>query len=347
MPLRCQNQVTGEDIQAFDLNAGDWRALADENRSIRHLRLPCCSSMVTLKTSRRGTQFFAHKAKGTCSTAPETEAHLRLKEMTVAAARANGWEAATEVAGSTPDGESWIADILARRGGHRIAVEIQWSPQTDGETLSRQRRYGRSGVRGLWLLRQRGFPITHELPAARIKTEPDKGYLACVPTGWHTQDIPMEEFLHAAFSGCLKFGMPEGFAADVSVRANDTECWKCHERTRVISSIAVEYGPHSCEFSIPDLTDYQQVFSKIQEHLPDDPTIGRIKHRYSRTQERSYLSNGCVRCDVLFGEYHEIEHRYNEWTICEFVTPVTRPWLAAIEMGSGGDAAWGVYHRLK
>jgi hypothetical protein len=61
-----------------------------ENRAKRHLRMPCCSSQVTLKKSRLGTQFFAHKAVGDCSTAPETETHLRLKQMAVAAARAAG-----------------------------------------------------------------------------------------------------------------------------------------------------------------------------------------------------------------------------------------------------------------
>ena len=55
-----------------------------------------------LKRSHRGTQFFAHKAVRDCSIAPEKEAHLRRKRMAVEAARANGWDAATEVAGSTP-----------------------------------------------------------------------------------------------------------------------------------------------------------------------------------------------------------------------------------------------------
>ena len=84
-----------------------------------NLRMPCCGSQVVLKRSPLGTQFFAHKAVGSCATAPETEAHLHLKKTVVDAARANGWEAVTEVLGTSPLGEQWTADVLAQKGEHR------------------------------------------------------------------------------------------------------------------------------------------------------------------------------------------------------------------------------------
>ena len=118
-----------------------------------------CPSPVTLKISPRGTQFFAHKAVGACKTAPETEAHLRLKRMAVLTARAIGWDALTEAFGSSPTGEAWKADVLARKGKQKVAVEIQWSNQTAEETIRRQELYARSGVRGLWLFRHSGFPV--------------------------------------------------------------------------------------------------------------------------------------------------------------------------------------------
>src|SRR4029453_4096036 len=129
---------------------------------------PCCSSKVVLRRSPRGTQYFAHKVIGACATAPETEAHLRLKGLGVEVGRKHDWQAETEVSGLTPEGELWSADVLATKGAQRVAVEIQWSPQTAEETMRRQERYAASGIRGLWLLRHPGFAVSYALPAARI-----------------------------------------------------------------------------------------------------------------------------------------------------------------------------------
>ena len=161
--------------------------------------MPCCSAQVILKRSRLGTPFFAHKVLGGCTTVAETEEHLRLKAMTAAAARAHGWTAETEVAGSTPLGEEWKADVLARKGAHKVAVEIQWSGQTNEETMRRQKRYAEAGVRCLWLLRQRGFPVTRELPAACIEGGLEEGFFAVIRSISGEQRLSMEEFLDAVF----------------------------------------------------------------------------------------------------------------------------------------------------
>jgi competence CoiA-like predicted nuclease len=166
----------------FDLSPDEWRALEAENRAARQLGLPCCSSRAVLKRSNLGTQFFAHKAASDCSTAPETETHLRLKRMVVEAARAHGWDAETEVVGVAPSGERWKADVLARDGRHVVAVEIQWSAQTVEEARRRQARYASSGVRCLWLLRTRAARVHarcrpdddgDELPTDRLPADRD------------------------------------------------------------------------------------------------------------------------------------------------------------------------------
>src|SRR4030095_14068728 len=110
MPLRCLDTEAGHPIHAFDLSGDEWRLLEAENRRTRHLSMPCCSSKVVLRRSPRGTQYFAHKVVGGCATAPETEAHLRLKRLAVEVARKHDWQAETEVSGLTPEGELWSAD---------------------------------------------------------------------------------------------------------------------------------------------------------------------------------------------------------------------------------------------
>jgi hypothetical protein len=314
----------------------------DKNRAERHLRMPCCSSPVILRTSRRGTQFFAHKAVGECSTAPETEAHLRLKQMAVEVARAHGWDAETEVIGTTPSGEQWTADVLARRGDHKVAVEVQWSAQTNEETLSRQERYARSNVRCLWLLRQSGFPVDERLPAARVSGSPEEGFMAQVPTGVGEQSVPIRDFLEAAFSKRLRFGLPLGFPATVSVQAGRMHCWSCRALTRIISFVVVVYGPREYRLTVPDMGKYPDLFALIHSSLPAGLGLGAIKRRFSKTQGRSYLSNGCVRCDALVGQFHEYDAWEEQETVYTVAIRMDERWRTAIQE-HGYDEGWAVY----
>ena len=167
----CLNNHDGKSLLAFDLTPTQWDQLRADNLQEKHLSMPCCNAGVVLKTSKLDTRFFAHKRIGDCAVTGETEHHLKLKTIAVEVARSFGWIAETEVSGKTPSGEEWIADVLATKGDAKVAIEIQWSPQTPDETLRRQHRYADSGVRCLWLVRQNlrdGFWGTQELPLAKV-----------------------------------------------------------------------------------------------------------------------------------------------------------------------------------
>ena len=167
MPLKCL--LDGKPIFAFALSESDWDALKEENRNLRHLRIACCEAKVTPKTSKLGTQFFAHgRTEGYASPA-ETAEHLLAKAMIAKAAKDAGWEVDTEVSGCTPSGEQWVADVLATKGKARIAIEVQWSRQDQEETKRRQERYRQSGVRGLWLLRHPTLLLEKDTPTFRLR----------------------------------------------------------------------------------------------------------------------------------------------------------------------------------
>jgi hypothetical protein len=334
MPLRCLDP-SGRSIHSFDLSDDEWKALELENRKTRHLRMPCCSSHVTLKRSRLGTPFFAHRAVGSCTTAPETEEHLHLKQMVVMAARAHGWTAQTEATDITPSGEPWRADVLATRGKHRVAVEIQWSGQTNDETMRRQERYKASGVRGLWLLRQPGFPVTRDLPAMCIGGSLEQGFQALIPSHpyMHTRDrnnpdrwhqiVPMEELLNAAFSRRLRFGRPRSEAEEaagpdtgpdtfnytVIVSTGVTECWhrSCGARTRIVTLLDIYpsdfIDTDDLRFTVFSLDP--EILRFVVDQLPRDLEIGQIKPRFSKTVNESYMSNGCFWCDRIVGRHFE------------------------------------------
>jgi len=145
MPLRCLGP-DGQSIHSFDLTEADWSALRLENRRSRQLQMPCCGAAVIMKTSPRGLAFFAHKSRGPCQSAPETEAHLALKALAAQAARRAGWTCSTEASGSSTSGERWTADVLPQKGQAKVAIEIQWSGQTNEE--SRYRQAPASSTRG-------------------------------------------------------------------------------------------------------------------------------------------------------------------------------------------------------
>lgn len=352
MPLRCVTQ-DGNDIQAFDLTDQQWSDLRTANRTARHLHMPCCDARVVMKTSNNGLNFFAHKARGSCTTAPETEEHLILKQLAVEAARRAGWACSTEVRGISPTGENWTADVLATKGEYRVAVEIQWSPQTPEETVRRQERYKRSGVRCLWLFRRPGFPTSKDLPAVCVTGDRLNGFEARIPNTsvmssrsidepWRwRQRLPIKMFLDAVFERRFRYGVDADTSATVTVHSGTISCWKCGADTRIITFVEVTVGPHSSQLTLRGLPD--ELVAEVVRKLPSQEQVGAIKHRFSRTVGHSYMSNGCYHCDALIGEFFE----HDAWgvdpkIIATFPVLLSNGWRGTIGANSFG---WGIHPR--
>jgi competence protein CoiA len=277
--------------------------------------------------------------------------------MVVETVRGQGWTAETEVTGLTPDGEQWRADVLARKGNARVAVEIQWSGQTNDETLRRQDRYEHCGIRGLWLLHQPGFPVAHSLPAVCIRGDLHDGFMALIPHYWArnnardrtdhrkwNQVIPLREFLDAAFSGRFRFGVPLNAEAIVTVLGAETTCWTCPAKTRKVTGLIVEFGPHDCRFKLSELGEHSELLPTVLCHLPRNRNIGEIKRRFSSTLKRAYVSNGCFHCGVLQGEFFDHDVWEVEEPLCRFAITLSEQWRHAIVMNHGGsEPGWGVY----
>jgi competence protein CoiA len=300
---------------------------------------------VSLRRSRLGKPFFAHRAVGACSSGLETEAHRFLKQMVVEVARERGWQAQTEVSGEAPCGGSWRADVLASRGAARVAVEIQWSPQTSDDTMRRQERYAASGIRCLWLFRQGSFPISDSLPAARILGNLEAGFRASLPDIFERgrQELPMREFLAAAFGKRLRFGLPLGAEATFTVRVARLPCWRCHAWTQILKEVEVTAGPHRASLPVPELGRHRGLWDRVRERLPSSFPSGTIHRRYSRTQEREYLSNGCSHCGALIGGQFGHQASDDVRAICEYTARLDEVWRAAIQHQQGSLAGWGVY----
>jgi hypothetical protein len=296
MPLRCLGP-DGRSIQSFDLPDAEWLALRLENRS-RQLRLPCCEASVILKTSIRGLKFFAHKSRGPCQSAPETEAHLALKALAAQAAQRAGWGYSTEVTGLSPSGETWTADVLACKDEAKIAIEVQWSPQANEQSLHRHERYRQSGVRCLWLFRQRGFPDEEAFPAARISGDVATGF--SVHQG--EEAMPLDEFLNAVFEERFCYGIPLG--AEATVRIHGWRNILKNEVGPVIRFIDVCVGPHRIRLTVPALREaFPDLLASCEERIPKSPSI---------------------HCSPTYGKLHT-----QEVTLAEFQIAMTERWVKA------------------
>ncbi|WP_052659194.1 competence protein CoiA family protein [Pseudomonas sp. LFM046] len=179
MPVRCLNQ-DGQSIHAFGLDAAQREELRAENTRDHQLRTPCCGNGAVLKTSKLGTLFFAHQRRGPCMTKPESEEHITIKSLVRMALSRAGWGVATKVRGQTPDGQEWIADVMATCATSRFVAEVQWSTQTDVERHARQKRYRASGIKALWLFSQEHFPNSASVPGVRVGRTEDGKFVAYI-----------------------------------------------------------------------------------------------------------------------------------------------------------------------
>lgn len=317
MPLRALDDQDN-DVLAFTLDSTSWSALKGENHKSRHLRMPCCGHRVVLKTSKYGTQFFAHARRGECAHAPETEHHIRLKTIVAIAVHQMGWTVSTEVSGTSPDGTRWVADVLASKGNARLAFEIQWSRQSDDETWRRQTIYEQSGIRCLWLFRQTTFPISPRLPAVCIHDEPSsKEYYAMIRSdtwlthrrqdiqGWH-QSILVSRFIELALDRCFHFGLVRpGETVKTEVMGKWNKCWKCKQWTHVIVGVHMIAKNERSIIEISDLDKRQHLLKTLGIGNLRRFKVGLLKERYSKTAGGKYLSNGCYHCDALQGQFYD------------------------------------------
>jgi competence protein CoiA len=326
MPLHCQSP--DGPVYAFLLEDSAWEALVQANRAARYLRMPCCAASVVLKKSSLGTRFFAHKSANQCTTTPESREHLFAKDLIARAATHAGWTAVTECRDSSVP-TAWIADVLCSRPGRasRVAFEVQLARQSSEATQRRQSLYAGADIRSLWLMHQKDFAVSKQVPAFRLVFSndarsaevwlPGQRYYGSITARMRIteadwgQRVELGQFVRGVLTGALRFDPLVGATIPVSVAFADTLCFKCHRDIRILTSFranadAVLPGLGSFHFGLEELdTGSANASEWIAENLPPDRLapyrVGPIERRYSRTLGERYLSNGCVHCGVLQG----------------------------------------------
>ncbi len=174
--------------------------------------------------------------------------------------------------------------MLAYRGEAKVAIEIQWSPQTNEQSLFRQKRYDKSGVRCLWLFRRSGFPVSKGFPAALISGDVAAGFKAHLGG----QVMPLDEFLDAVFAKRFHYEIP--VEANASVRIHAWRLFLTGKVTRDIRFIDLCVGPHRIQLAVPQLENFPDLLASCKERIPKAFSIGLNKPKHNLRIEEDTLA---------------------------------------------------------
>jgi competence protein CoiA len=302
-------QVDGVRTVSIGLGEEDWAALKTAVRRNAGTVLLSCGMPGHPKTSRLGTQFFAHDPGAGCSAhGSESAAHLLAKQQVVEAARSAGWSAEPEVAG-----DGWVADVLAERGDTRVAFEIQLSRQTADEYRTRRQRYKDAKIRGAWFVRhQSSVPEvpSRDLPAFKLTAD---GGTMTVTVGRIA--MPLAEAVTRLLTQKIGFReyVSDGQPSTAAVRYHQEDCWRCGDPSLFweVESETItgpcgntaSYVSRSEEFP----TDRPEASPAVQ--LAGRPVATSTGIRLALLQRRStkmsgtrYVAFCCPHCGATFGE---------------------------------------------
>jgi hypothetical protein len=159
-------RALSDDIQiVLPVSDEDWESLQQRSRSKEiTLKMAACGCSVFPRRSSWREQHFVHFHP--CGiTANETDQHKKLVKEIYDACKECGVHAKADLTCSTdpevvpePDPQDpilnprWKADVFVPEKG--ICFEVQWSSQSYNQTIARQKRYSRDGVKGIWLFRK-------------------------------------------------------------------------------------------------------------------------------------------------------------------------------------------------
>lgn len=332
MAFACMKN--NEPIHSFVYSLKDWIALKEDKVSI--FKMTCCGNQAILKTSKLGTQFFAHKAKpktNDCSTGGETAEHIHIKYLVSKTLFECGWSVEVEKRGISSKGEQWIADIYAEKGKAKVAIEVQWSRQSFIETKRRQQVYKDSGVRCAWLLRSGSVKDrdaiigdfmhrTKSVPVFSIyknKKESDSTYhvynvckvaleeeLRLEPLD--QTELELDNFVEKLVSGKIQFRPKYSPTSQLSLDIVRLQCWSCKRPTNTVTKVRFkntlynidhEYSNNSQDVDVCDKETIERINSSFSQSYNFPP----LRSRYSDTVGSSYIANSCIHCDALMGRH--------------------------------------------
>jgi hypothetical protein len=89
------------------------------------------------------------------------------------------------------------------------------------------------------------------------------------------------------------------------VLAIDVPCWRCKKQSAAIVGIMRTDARSSGLFDcfIPFEACAELILPMLSDEILAKKNVGKLKLRFSKTVNKSYVSNGCRHCDVIFGNH--------------------------------------------
>lgn len=320
MPLVAHHR--DQRVEAWRLDHEEWLALKSSYRDGGITMV--CGEPGYPKTSPNGLQFFAHKSAACAKHegGRESPEHLQTKALVAAAGESHGFEVIVE---SPADDRSFIVDVLLIRGSRRIAVEAQWSRQSDAEFRRRTERYHAAGYEVLWLVGPHNRDAVKDVRAEHLDGTVDDLVIDLrLDLASSKSRLPLAHGLDLLFSG-LRPPVIEPIVTGVYVYTAMAKCWSedCGKWLTFWQVCEVDVETRCGQTATVELNEYEpwlpvrieeqfqaSVIAQITASGLPKPTY--FEKRYSKNAERQYLAQNCPHCRLVQGDGFITQNR--RWT---------------------------------
>ncbi|MGJ7521724.1 hypothetical protein ACSFA0_14650 [Variovorax sp. LT1P1] len=363
MSLKCA--LGSGELHATDFDADSWNRLRTSNRKDRHLKMICCGTGVALRETKLGTRYFSHTSKGFCESAAERAEVLHARSIIASAVRRAGWQTEIEVPIISNKDAPLLADVVASRlDAQPLAFKVQWTHLDFDEMAKHQAAAEQAGLQLVWLMRQQSIPTEKALPAFRLRVDQAQCTVSLPGPHYHPafasarnkddaalwlQHIELGAFVIGVHGRKLHYSAQVGQTLPLDVCAAYTDCWRCGKTTGLIIDLCfaasrVLPGASDIIAKIYDFDDEGRGAALLVSTLPADllaqHDIGQIKSRYSGTRGERYLSNGCVHCDALQGQFFDHEVAYEAKPVTSVDVRFDDRWLVHLEDREAIEKWW-------
>jgi hypothetical protein len=249
--------------------------------------------------------------------------HDKVKRQILLACNSLGFQAKEEY-----KGKDWRADVFVLGNDTKYAFEVQITQQSLKKTLERQEKYQRDGITGCWLFEKEPARQKEEmpdLPLFKINNIEGQIYISLK----ERKELPLDIFISDFLQNKIKFCKILDILPRIEIIFVEMYCWKCGLENHIyymgdfISPCNTKIHHDEAMWDSEKLVFRPEIMDKVNEYANSEKgkilNIGKIKERYSKSVDHSYLSFGCSGCDSIFGDWfiHEaiIEAWYGEGVV--------------------------------